>query len=202
MKKNLFRGFALTLGITSLVYYGCQQEPEPELENPLAKLSAICDAKPQMGKQTANETLDEAVPYTVSLLRRKANDDGTFTWIWSVTNPKPGNGSNGTVQDLSHWGISLGDCASLKDIVQVSTSTDGNNWKNLEVSYKQDKSQDCYSSPVLKFDAGTSNTKTTYYKVILNKDFSVEKRDAYFKSGKNTGCGTFKICAIGCLKQA
>lgn len=203
MKKLLFRTVALTMGIGAMVYIGCQSEPQSEPENPLAKLSSICDAKPEVEKQAFNATMGENVPYTVSLLQRKDNGDGTFTWIWSVTNPNPGNGKDGqSAQDLSHWGMSLGDCATLNDIADVSSSTDGIKWKKLEKSYKQDKSQDCYTDPVLKFDTGTTGSTTTYFKVVVTRDFNVVKRDAYFKSGKNTGCGTFKICAIGCVNQA
>src|SRR5262245_36597027 len=28
-----------------------------------------------------------------------------WEWIWTVTNVNPGNGNNGTVQNLSHWGM-------------------------------------------------------------------------------------------------
>lgn len=192
-------GFALVL--TSIFTWSCEKNGEPDKELDASKLSSICDSKTLNATEKGSSytvSADDASPYVVSLLAHSSNGDGTYTWIWSVTNPNPGNGNDGTVQNLSHWGLSLGACAAITDIVSAATSTNGVNWTSFSPSYKEDKSQDCYTEAVLKFDAGTTGSQTTYYKLIVNKKFSVEKRDALYKSGNTTGCGTFKICAIGC----
>jgi hypothetical protein len=199
MKNFLSKSFALAVVI---LFAGCKEE-SATVENPLEKLSAICDAKPALGKLASVQqpVSTSAVPYNVSLLQKKDNGDDTYTWIWKITNPNPGNGENGTVQDLSHWGFSLGNCANIEDLVSASTSTDGVNWSSFKADYKIDRSQDCYNEPLLKFDFGTSGAVSSYFRVIVSKNFKVEKRTAIYKSGKNTGCGTFEICSIGCPEE-
>lgn len=207
VKKN-HTALALIAILTIASYIGCKKEKDAEKVIDATKLSAICNGKSIENAAVNNKAMTLSVsseesdlPYNISLLSRKSNGDGTYTWIWSVTNPNPGNGKNGTVQDLSHWGISLGECAGLGDIVSAATSTDGIHWNSFSPSLKVDKSQDCYTAEVLKFDVGTNGSKTTYYQVTLNKNFTTEKRDAYYKSGANTGCGTFTICGIGCAEE-
>jgi len=51
-----------------------------------------------------------------------------------------------------------------------------------------DKSQDCYTGAVLKFDHGTVGSDPTYYKLVLNAAFSQTVTLANFKSGRFTGC--------------
>ncbi|WP_423147087.1 hypothetical protein [Rubrolithibacter danxiaensis] len=207
MKKITSLAFkALTVGValTMTVVFSCKKNEDSEKKvKSLASMKSLCDGKQISAanfKNTLTVSAESTLPYTVSLISRTSNNDGTYTWIWSVTNPNPGNGkNNGTVQDLSHWGISLGACATLNDVVSAATSTDGENWSAFTPSYNQDKSQDCYSDPILKFDVGTTGSQTTYYRLIVSKNFTIEKRTALYKSGANTGCGVFEICAIGCL---
>jgi hypothetical protein len=111
--------------------------------------------------------------------------NGQTTFIWSVTNPKPGNGSNGTFQDVSHFGVVLGTCVSRSDIVKGG-------------SFGVDKSQSCYTGPYLKFDYGTKGSKTTFYTLVLKGTYSVEKTTAVIKSGSKTGCCTQQIDGVGC----
>ena len=182
-----------------LVLESCKKEKEKENLLDASKLSSKCEGKGTlMSVNQASSLSGQDLPYTVSLLSRKSNGDGTYSWIYSVNNPKPGNGNNGTAQDLSHWGISLGSCATIKDVVGMATSKDGIKWTSIKPEYKQDKSQDCYSDPILKFDVGTKGSAKMYYKIIVNKNFSSQKRLAVYKSGSRTGCGKFEICGIGC----
>ena len=189
--------------LSVILFSACKKSDETgKRELDASKLSSICDGKSivtSSKQKAATLSAEGPTPYTVSLLTRKSNGDGTYTWIWSVSNPNPGNGTNGTVQDLSHWGISLGACAKISDIVSASTSTNGVNWTSFTPEYKQDRSQDCYSGAVLKFDVGTSGTNKTYYKLVVNGNFSSEKVTGIYKSGNRTGCGTFQICGLGCL---
>ncbi|WP_423146085.1 hypothetical protein [Rubrolithibacter danxiaensis] len=202
MKRKIYSSiFFLTL--VGLTYIGCKEEAAVKPVDDASKLSSICTGKTAFAKVESSNvaSVSNPLPYDISLLARKSNDDGTYTWIWSVQNPKPGNGKDGTSQDLSHWGISLGACASLKDIKSAGISTDGVNWKDFNPEYKEDKSQDCYKQPVLKFDAGTNGTKKTYYRLIVKKNFTIEKVKALYKSGSKTGCGTIEICGIGACPE-
>lgn len=120
-----------------------------------------------------------------------------YEWVWSVTNPNPGNGNNGTLQNLSHWSLAISDLVTLQDIVSVAYSNDGVNWINLPVSFAIDKSQECYRGTVLKFDHGTSGTAPTYYQLVVNRELTTGYTMANFKSGNNTGCYNGTVLGIG-----
>ena len=126
---------------------------------------------------------------------------GNYVWIWAIKNNNPGNGKDGTVQDLSHWGIDLGSCIKLGDIVEAAYSNDKINWKKFTPKFEVDKSQGCSDSKFLKFDFGTEGSKTSYYKLIITKNVTHVDRKAIYKSGKNTGCGVFETCGFGCAKN-
>jgi hypothetical protein len=142
-------------------------------------------------------------PYQVLLSSITNNGNGTFTWVWTITNTSPGNGKpgTGTTQDLSHWGITLGTCATMNDIVSGATSTDGVTWTPFTPILQVDKSQTCTTAPVIKFELGTTGTNKSFYSLTINKDLEVANDVvALFKSGANTGCGTFLFPGFGCPK--
>lgn len=213
MKTLIYKSLLLCMALSVLLFSGCEKDQsskEKKQETDLSTLAGVCagndDIKPVNTGAQSQVVMSDAVastlPYTVTLLFRKSNGDGTYTWVWSVSNPNPGNGKDGTtVQDLSHWAISIGSCATLKDIVSAATSTDGTTWKSFVPNYKADKSQNCYTKPILKFDLGTKGTQKSYYRLIVSKNFVMEKQVALYKSGVNTGCGTFKICGIGACPE-
>src|SRR5688500_11104231 len=87
-----------------------------------------------------------------------------FEWTWAVSNPNPGNGKNGSLQDLSHWSVAVPEWLSYDDIVAVEYSLDNITWTTLHIQLGTDPSQSCYDGNVIKFDAGTSGTATTYYR--------------------------------------
>lgn len=120
-----------------------------------------------------------------------------YEWVWSVTNLNPGNGTDGTMQNLSHWSLAISDLVTLQDIVSVAYSTDGINWTNLPVSFAIDKSQECYQGTVLKFDHGTSGSAPMYYQLVVNKEFTTGYATANFKSGNTTGCYNGTVMGIG-----
>ncbi|WP_200974283.1 hypothetical protein [Echinicola sp. 20G] len=145
-----------------------------------------------------------AGPYGVVLESVTGIGEGNYEWIWSVENPNPGNGSGGTVQNLSHWNITLGTCATFEDVVSASTSTDGENFTPFDPSYQPDGSLNTCGDPsngasVFKFDVGTSGSSKTYYKLVVNRQFEVDLNGtAYYKSGAITGCGEFCFPGLGC----
>ncbi|MBK8953656.1 MAG: hypothetical protein IPM85_16850 [Chitinophagaceae bacterium] len=135
--------------------------------------------------------------YTVTLESRN-NINGNWEWIWSVQNSNPGNGNNGTVQDLSHWGMQFGSCFNWSSVVSAAFSADGITWVLFSPVYASDPSQSCMTVPVLKFDFGTTGSAKSYYKLVVNQNFVIEQTPAYYKSGSSTGCCTFSFSGIGC----
>jgi len=136
--------------------------------------------------------------YTITL-ESHAAVNGNWEWVWTVQNPNPGNGKNGTSQDLSHWGMQLGSCVDWSAVVNAAYSSDGITWNSFTPSYETDPSQGCMTTPVLKFDFGTSDSVKTYYRVVVNQDFTEGVVQGYYKSGANTGCCTFNFTGIsGC----
>ena len=136
----------------------------------------------------------------VSSNNEVATANGTvYEWIWTVTNPAPGNGMNGTTQDMSHWGFPLNACVDATTVVGAAYSTDGTNWNSFTPDIQVDPSQPCMTSPVLKFNYGTSGGAPTYYRVYTSVPYEIdEAAQAYYKSGSNTGCCVFGFDGMGC----
>lgn len=149
---------------------------------------------------TSLPSTSSSSPYLVTLESINNNGDGSYTWIWSVQNPNPGNGLNGTVQDLSHWDLTLGQCASIENVLSASMSEDGINWMVNYIPRNQpDPSQNCYADSVIKFDLGTRGTLKTYYQLTVNENYSVDTTvTGVYKSGNNTRCGIFQFSGFGC----
>jgi hypothetical protein len=124
--------------------------------------------------------------------------DNNWEWVWSVQNTNPGNGNNGTFQDLSHWGMGVGVCFDFQHVTAAAYSYDGITWTSFAPSLQSDISQDCMTTPVLKFDAGTTGSAKTYYRLVLNQFYPFGTASGYYKSGKLTGCCTFTFFGIGC----
>jgi hypothetical protein len=154
----------------------------------MVSLSAFT-TKPEEKKPVMNE-------YNAQLMSTVYNN-GNYEWTYSVTNPNPGDGSGETLQDLSHWSLAISDMVTTSDLVAVQYSTDGIKWNNLPVSLAIDRSQDCYTGSVLKFDFGTKGGAPTYYRLIVNKYFTTGVTMANFKSGKITGCYNGTVEGIG-----
>lgn len=131
-------------------------------------------------------------------LESKIQVGSNWEWIWSVKNPNPGNGNNGTVQDLSHWGMQLGTCVNNSNIISAAYSSNGVNWTSFTPAIQVDPSQECMTSPVLKFDFGTSGGNKSYYKIVVNSNYATGSAPGYYKSGRRTGCCTFNFSGISC----
>jgi hypothetical protein len=112
-------------------------------------------------------------------------------WIWTVTNPNPGNGLNCTLQNLSHWNLILPSCITNANIVSAAYSLDGNSWISLPAQIAVDPSSTCYAGLVLKFDFGTNGSAPTYYKLVTTGGVTLGLLTAVFKSGSRTGCHTY-----------
>lgn len=133
--------------------------------------------------------------YTITLESR-TQVNGYWEWVWSVQNPNPGNGNNGTAQDLSHWGMQFGSCVNWSSVIGAAYSGNGTNWTSFTPSYQSDQSQNCLTTPILKFDFGTSGTAKSYYKLIIDQDVAAGNVVGYYKSGGN--CCTFSFTGVGC----
>lgn len=182
----------MALGIT---FYACKKE-NSDLNLKTEKLvRQKCLEETKGGLSTSSTS-----PYNIYLYDITNNGNGTYTWEWRVRHLTSGNGKPGTstVQDLSNWGITLGDCIKTQNIVSGSTSSNGSTWKSFTPEFKIDKSQDCYNQSLVKFDVGTKNSDISYYRLTINKNVSHTQVPVLYKSGKNTGCGTLKTCGFGC----
>jgi hypothetical protein len=120
-----------------------------------------------------------------------------FEWVWSVTNPAPGNGSNCTLQNLSHWSLIPNACLTQANIVSAAYSLDGVSWIDLPAVLAVDPSNPCYTGQVLKFDYGTNGSASTYYKLTVSDNYNTGFIGSTFKSGSKTGCHTYGDLVIG-----
>jgi hypothetical protein len=144
-----------------------------------------------------------AGPYTVKLESVTNNGNATWSWTWSVVNPNSGSGLDGTIQNLSHWNITLGACVTPQDLVSAGYSSDNVLWTDFAPVMQPDGSilNTCglTTGDVLKFDFGTEGTAASYYRVTISKNVQVAQDvAAWYKSGNRTGCGTFCFPGFGC----
>ncbi len=156
-------------------------------------------------KQTFAENTFGSEAYTITLVSHDKNADGNWEWIWTIKNNNPGNGNNGTIQNLSHWVMDPGACLMVEDIVSASYSGNGTDYTEIEGPYKFESdpsfSNTCgvETGNVFKFNFGTDGSNLSYYKLVVNKNFDIDPNAvAYLKSGNNTGCGTMTFNGIGC----
>lgn len=187
MRKNIFFwGLSIALILTA-----CTKSMVESTETTTKKATETTS--------TTTVTTESTGVYAVVLESKTNNGDGTYTWTWSVQNPNPGTGLNGTVQNLSHWNITLGNCATMADVVSGAYSADGISWTSFVPVLQEDKSQSCSTTPFLKFDFGTSGTAKSYYKLTITKNLETDNTvTALYKSGRNTGCGLFTFPGFGC----
>ncbi|MGK2864579.1 MAG: hypothetical protein ACSLE0_21800 [Chitinophagaceae bacterium] len=190
---------AIVVALVTISCASCQRNTQEATFNPeqnkmaASALNSGLSSKPAPPPAVCNPNA-----YSITL-ESQSQVNANWEWVWSVQNTNPGNGKNGTVQDLSHWGMQLAACANVNSVISAAYSTDGFNWTYFTPSYKSDPSQTCMTTPVLKFDFGTSGNTKTYYRLIVNENFAVGMVQGYYKSGVNTGCCTFYFNGIaGC----
>ncbi len=177
----------------TILIAACQRTEQKELVNPQTG-PASSDNYSRSG---ANEACNPAAYYVV-LESKTLLANGTWEWLWSIQNSNPGNGNNGTSQDLSNWGMQFGSCFSFASIVNAAYSANGTSWTSFSPTYGVDPSQGCLTTPVLKFDFGTSGSVKSYYRLIVSQDYIAYTTQGYYKSGSRTGCCTFTFTGIGC----
>ena len=180
------------MAIAAAGLYGCNKSSsvQPNATNSSVKSNAV--------SSLASSSC--TYPYLITL-ESITEVNGNYEWVWAVKNTKPGNGSNGTVQDLSHWDITLGSCVKFSDVVSAATSIDGVNWTSFTPAYDKDKSlkSGLNNIYVVKFDIGTSGNATTFYKLVISKNVTVDMlSSSYYKSGNKTGTGAQCFPGFGC----
>jgi hypothetical protein len=192
MKTNTTLAF---VGMLSLVFLlACQKQ---------TKETTLLSSKPGPANTAS------CLTYNVSLSRTFAS--GQTTFVWTITNPNPGNGSGTTLQDLSHWSFVPG-CPgnngleqNWSDIIKAEYSYDnGATWTLISPTpvLAPDPSQTCSSANVFKFNVGTNGSTPTLYKLVVMGNYAQDNNNfAVFKSGGRTGCCTRTIPGIGCKSE-
>jgi hypothetical protein len=151
-------------------------------------------------QQSSGQYFDQGVynpnAYSITLLGPTQVGEN-WEWVWAVKNNNPGNGNNGTTQDLSHWGMSFASCLDWSTVVGAAHSNDGIHWTSFTPTLEVDPAS-CVATPVIKFDFGTNGSKTSYYRLTLNHNYQPGPASGYYKSGRKTGCILFNFMGISC----
>ena len=193
--KTLSRFAAILIfAASSILMAGCGKDQSDLPLIPNIVLQGCNDQKQMSANGT---TISSNSPYNVhiSQLRREGSN---WVWVWEIKNKKPGNGENGTVPDLIKWGIDLGDCIGLEDIVEASYSTDKESWTTFTPKFEEDQSQNCSQSKYLSFNLGTTGSNVSYYKLVITKNVVHTNTEVLYTS--TSGCGLFFTCGFGCEK--
>ena len=191
---------AFMSAVLVFVSFGCKKEKYADNSSVAESEFATKRPSSSPGGTCAN--------YNVALSRSFEN--GQTSFVWTVTNPNPGNGTNGTLQNLSHWSFIPGCAGDLgleqnwSDIISAQISFDGSTWTVIGPTpiLTPDPSQSCSNANVFKFNYGTSGSNPSYYKLVIKGNYAeAEDNFAVFKSGANTGCCTRIVPGIGCKQD-
>jgi hypothetical protein len=188
--------FFLALGVTTaaLGFYACQRN----VDSASRTVDEVQSKKPSMPEilNCANYSFDATISY----------GGGKTTVIWSVTNTNPGNGSNGTSQNLSHWDWVLPSCIEFGKVLNAyytgTWSPDFEEWTPFTPTNVVDPSQTCNGGNVIKFNFGTSGSNTSYYAIVLdgtNYSLSNDANAVAIKAGND--CCTKNIEGVVCDEQ-
>ena len=147
----------------------------------------------------AKKATTNADAYSIQLLTTTSEESrGVYEWTWVLTNPNPGSGTNGTLQDVSHFSIAL-NAAAEAALVSADYSFDGITWRSVPVVLERDPAiRQCTTTDVLKFDAGTVGGEPTYYRATFSEQFSANPyATSWVKSGARTGCNMYFFTGVG-----
>jgi hypothetical protein len=152
----------------------------------------------------ARVTLPEGCegPYSVTL-ESKVKTDAGWMWTWRIVNPNPGNGNDGTVQELSHFNVVIPICDEGVTVLSTAYKADGSTeWTSGPTVPSVDASivNTCdrnHSEETIKFDLD----KNGYIRVEIAEDYQPGVMYGYYKSGNTTGCGRTCFEGISCLKD-
>jgi hypothetical protein len=181
-----------------LVLSACEKSKDVKTIPQSSPVETTINSRPprQMGPCEPNA-------YLVTLLSSNVivenNGQTLYEWTWSVQNPAPGNGTNGTTQDMSHWGFPINACIDLGTLASAAYSPNGVDWTSFTPSVQTDISQPCITTPVLKFNYGTFGGNPSYYRLYTTVPYEIdETASAYYKSGSATGCCVFSFDGMWC----
>lgn len=148
-------------------------------------------------KEKATTNVDS---YSIQLLSNASNESrgGAYEWTWILTNPNPGNGLNGTLQNVSHFDVAL-NAAAEAALVSAEYSFDGITWVSVPIEVERDPAiRQCTSTDVLKFNAGTVGDQPTYYRASFSEEFTQNPyATSWIKSGVKTGCNMYFFTGVG-----
>jgi len=196
MKTNRLILLGTVVSFCAIV--SCQRNYKEELLAPETTVNPT--ANQQLVQRPVNPTTaSNSEAYTITLIGPNQVNEN-WEWVWSIKNNNPGNGQNGTVQDLSHWGMSLGSCLDWTSVLSADYSNDGTHWISFTPTFQVDPTS-CLNEPVLKFDFGTLGSKTSYFRLILNNWYPVGGAVGYYKSGRKSGCIPFYFNGIACSED-
>jgi hypothetical protein len=193
MKKHFsFNRLVLATAIflsATAVLISCQKTKP---ENNFQEKTDLREKTNNLGPSKANGGENNCYAYDVTVVSNYNSGTNQTTFTWTIVNTNPGNGSNGTAKDLSHWDMILCDRAAANLVSQ--SNSQGN---MVAPVYMVDPSLSCYTGLVLKFDYGTSGTTPRTYILVLSGNFSVDNTaTGFFKAGTN--CCTRGFPGISC----
>jgi len=139
--------------------------------------------------------------YSIQLLSNGSDESrgtGTYEWTWVLTNPNPGNGEDGTLQNVSHFDIAL-NAEAEGALISAEYSFDGITWISVPIEVERDPSiRKCTTTDVLKFNAGTVGDQPTYYRATFSEEFGTNPYSAsWINSGSRTGCNMYFFSGVG-----
>lgn len=165
----------------------------------IAAASAVIFTLSSFKSKTIPTAIKPTASYEITLLSTEVVGSNQV-WTWKLVNPLPGNGDNGTLQNVSHWSLPL--CPQMESaLVSAQYSFDQENWTNVPIEMERDPSiRLCTSVDVLKFDIGTNGTQPNYYRIVFNKILTVNPTaTSYIKTGGGLrGCNLYYYAGIGC----
>ena len=147
----------------------------------------------------AEKATTNADAYSIQLLASTPDESrGVYEWTWVLTNPNPGNGEDGTLQDVSHFSIAL-NAAAEAALVSAEYSFDGITWISIPATVDRDPGiRQCTETDVLKFDAGTVGGEPTYYRATFTEQFSANPyATSWIKTGARSGCNLNFFTGVG-----
>src|SRR5262245_49181447 len=128
------RLLSLTLFAGLLVFVACTADDMKELQSSDMQASnGLGSGTPGTGQPSSSFGTNRIASsiacnaYEIALESITPVGGGKYEWIWSVRNLNPGNGYNGTTQDLSNWGMTLGSCVNFSSVVSAAYSPNGTN---------------------------------------------------------------------------
>lgn len=192
MKTKFLSFSAIALSVFFLG--ACQRDAQDQLV-PASNRQGISTEAAGGGLTSRGRAVCNTDVYDV-VLESRTFVNGNWEWVWSFQNSNPGDGTNGTAQDLSHWGMPFATCFPLSAIVGAAYSANGTSWHTFTPVIQADPSLSCLGIPVLKFDFGTTGANKSYYRITLSQDIPTAWASAYAKSGSN--CCLFNFDGIGC----